>query len=135
MTQPTGGKISGKADPTPGYRGMHSFPLQFEKYFMPAENLVGGEEGKGRGFYLQMGGFAAGRLQTGGRALGVAQASLEAASRYALERPQFGKNISEFQNTQYVIGEMAAQVAGARQLTYAAARASEVPLAAKGPNP
>ena len=125
MTQPTGGKISGKADPTPGYRGMHSFTLQFEKYFVPAENLVGGDGGKGRGFYLQMGGFAAGRLQTGGRALGVAQASLEAATRYSLERPQFGKNISEFQNTQYVIGSMAAQVAGARQLTYAAARAMD----------
>ncbi len=124
-TQSGGGKLSGKADPTPGYRGMHSFTLQFERWFVPAENLVGGEEGKGKGFYLQMGGFAAGRLQTGGRAIGLAQAALEAAVNYARTRPQFGKNISEFQNTEYEIGWMAVQLAAARQLTYAAARAMD----------
>lgn len=125
MTQPGGGKITGKADPTPGYRGMHSFTLQFENYFVPAENLVGGEAGKGKGFYLQMGGFAAGRLQTGGRAIGVAQASLETSTKYAKERPQFGKPIAEFQSTQYELGMMAAHVEAARQLTYAAARAMD----------
>lgn len=125
MVQKSGGKMSGKADPTPGYRGMHSFTLAFEEYFVPAENLIGLEEGKGRGFYLQMGGFAAGRLQTGGRALGVAQASLEASAKYALERPQFGQNISEFQNTEYEIGWMATQVQAARALTYASARAMD----------
>jgi (2S)-methylsuccinyl-CoA dehydrogenase len=125
MVQSTGGKMTGKADPTPGYRGMHSFTLAFDQYFVPAENLVGGEGGKGKGFYLQMGGFEAGRLQTGGRAIGVSQASLEAAAKYALERPQFGKPIAEFQSTQYEIGWMAAQVEAARQLTYAAARAMD----------
>src|SRR5208337_1555912 len=77
MKQPTGGRIVGKADATPGYRGMHSFTLMLENYFVPEENLVGGEDGLGKGFYLQMAGFAAGRLQTGGRACGVAQAALE----------------------------------------------------------
>lgn len=124
-TQPGGGKMTGKADPTPGYRGMHSFTLTIEDYFVPKENLIGGEEGKGKGFYLQMGGFAAGRLQTGGRGLGVAQASLETSARYALERPQFGKNISDFQNTEYEIGRMAVPVQAARQLTYSAARAMD----------
>ena len=75
MRQPGGGTIEGKADRTPGYRGMHSYTLQIDRYFVPAENLVGGE---GKGFYLQMSGFAAGRLQTGGRASGLAQAALEA---------------------------------------------------------
>ena len=51
---------------------VESFTLNFENYFVPAENLVGDEEGLGRGFYLQMAGFAAGRLQTGGRACGLA---------------------------------------------------------------
>lgn len=125
MVQPTGGKMTGKADPTPGYRGMHSFTLAFDRYFVPKENLVGGEGGKGKGFYLQMGGFEAGRLQTGGRAIGLAQASLEVAAKYALERPQFGKPIAEFQSTQYELGWMAAQVEAARQLTYAAARAMD----------
>jgi len=123
--QPGGGVMQGKADATIGYRGMHSFTLQLQDYFVPAENLVGGESGRGKGFYLQMGGFAAGRLQTGGRATGLAQASLEAAVNYAKERPQFGKPIAEYQSTQYEIGRMAVKVEAARQLTYAAARAMD----------
>ena len=54
---------------------------EFENVRAKAENLVGGEAGLGRGFHLQMGGFAAGRLQTGGRATGVGQASLPTAAR------------------------------------------------------
>jgi (2S)-methylsuccinyl-CoA dehydrogenase len=123
--QPEGGVMTGKADATIGYRGMHSFTLQLENYFVPAENLVGGDPGRGKGFYLQMGGFAAGRLQTGGRAVGLAQASLETAVKYAKERPQFGRPIAEYQSTQYEIGRMAVKVEAARQLTYAAARAMD----------
>ena len=78
--------------------------------------------GKGKGFYLQMAGFAAGRLQTGGRAAGVAQAALERTAAYANERKQFGRPIGEFQLTQYKLGRMAVDIAAARQLTYAAAR-------------
>ena len=121
--QPGGGSITGTANPTPGYRGMHSFTLAFDRYFVPEENLVGGEAGLGRGFYLQMGGFAAGRLQTGGRATGVGQASLEKACAYALERRQFERPIAEYQLTQHKIGRMATHVAAGRHLTYAAARA------------
>jgi (2S)-methylsuccinyl-CoA dehydrogenase len=123
--QPDGGVLTGKADATIGYRGMHSFTLQFEDYFVPAESLVGGEAGRGKGFYLQMGGFAAGRLQTGGRAVGLAQASLESAVQYAKERPQFGRPIAEYQSTQYELGRMAVKIEAARQLTYAAARAMD----------
>ena len=56
--QEGGGKISGRAIPTLGYRGMHSFEVVFEDYFVPDDNLVGGESGLGKGFYLQMEGFA-----------------------------------------------------------------------------
>ena len=121
--QPSGGKLSGKADATPGYRGMHSFTLQFDNYFVPAANLVGGEAGEGRGFYLQMAGFAAGRLQTGGRGCGLAQAALEETAKYVVDRDQFKQPISEFQLTQYTLGRMAAKLSGARALTYAAAAA------------
>ena len=120
--QPEGGVISGTANPTPGYRGMHSFSLAIEDYFVPHENLVGGDEGVGNGFFLQMGGFAAGRLQTGGRASGVAQAALEKACQYVTQRTQFGRALSEYQLTQHRIGMMAARIAAARQLTYSAAR-------------
>jgi (2S)-methylsuccinyl-CoA dehydrogenase len=137
MKQPSGGRMVGKADATPGYRGMHSFTLNLEDYFVPAENLVGGEEGLGRGFYLQMAGFAAGRLQTGGRACGVAQAALEKSAEYVVDRIQFGRPIIEFQLTQHKLGWMAVRLAGARALTYAAARAMDederaaAPLAAQ----
>ncbi len=73
-----------------------------------------------------MQGFVAGRLQTGGRASGVAQAALEATATYVSERKQFGKPIGEFQLTQYKLGRMATNLAAARQLTYAAARAMDV---------
>lgn len=123
--QPGGGVMTGKADPTPGYRGMHSFTLGFERYFVPAENLVGEAAGAGKGFYLQMNGFAAGRLQTGGRASGLAQAAIERTAEYANDRKQFGLPIGEFQLTQHKLGRMAAHVMAGRQLTYAAARAMD----------
>lgn len=123
--QDGGGKLTAKADATLGYRGMHSYTLQFDDYFVPAENLVGEEGGRGKGFYLQMDGFAAGRLQTGGRAVGLGQAALETTIQYAKNRPQFGQAISDYQNTQYEIGRMAVDLEAARQLTYAAARAMD----------
>jgi len=125
MRQPDGGLLTGKADATPGYRGMHSFTLMFDNFFVPAENLVGEEGGLGKGFYLQMAGFAAGRLQTGGRATGLAQAALQRTAEYANDRKQFGKAIGEFGLTQHKLGRMATHIAAARQLTYAAARAMD----------
>ncbi len=136
-TQPHGGTMSGKADRTPGYRGMHSFTLAFDRWFVPAANLVGEDGGQGRGFYLQMAGFAAGRLQTGGRACGIAQAALERTAEYVVARSQFGKPIIQFPLTQYHLGRMAARLAGARAITYAAAAAMDederkaAPLAAQ----
>ena len=120
LRQPGGGRLTAKAERTLGYRGMHSFTLQFERWFVPGDRLIGEA---GRGFYYQMAGFAAGRLQTAGRATGLAQASLEAAGRYAAERRQFGRPIGEFQSTAYELGAMALATAAARALTHAAARA------------
>ncbi len=124
--QPEGGVISGTANPTPGYRGMHSFTLAIDNLFVPHTNLVGGDTGINKGFYLQMGGFAAGRLQTGGRATGVAQAALEKACQYVAQRSQFGLPLAEYQLTQYKIGLMAVHIAAARQATYASARAFDM---------
>ncbi len=125
MKQPTGGVIQGDAIPTLGYRGMHSYVLNCDNYFVPAENLVGEDAGLNKGFYLQMAGFAAGRLQTGGRATGLAQAALEVSAVYASERKQFGTSLGDFQLTQYKLGRMASHLAAARQLTYAAAPAMD----------
>jgi len=137
MKQPGGGRLVGKADATPGYRGMHSFTLAFENYRVPAENLVGGAGGEGRGFYLQMAGFAAGRLQTGGRACGLAQAALEKTAEYVEGRTQFGRPLSAYGLTRHTLGRMSAMLAASRAITYAAARAMDeherraAPLAAQ----
>jgi (2S)-methylsuccinyl-CoA dehydrogenase len=136
-TQPGGGRLDGKADRTPGYRGMHSYTLAFERWFVPDANLVGEEGGIGKGFYLQMAGFAAGRLQTGGRACGVAQSALEKTAEYVAARKQFKQPIIAFPLTQYHLGRMAHRLAAARAITYAAAAAMDVderkaaPLAAQ----
>lgn len=133
-TQPGGsGKIVGKADRTPGYRGMHSFTLALEDWFVPAANLVGEAGGLGKGFYLQMAGFAAGRLQTGGRACGVGQAALEKTAEYVVSRGQFGKPIIEFGLTQHHLGRMACRLAAARAITYEAAVAMDADERAAAP--
>jgi (2S)-methylsuccinyl-CoA dehydrogenase len=124
-TQPGGGTLTGKADRTPGYRGMHSFGLAFDRWLVPDEQLVGGPEGVGRGFALQMAGFAAGRLQTGGRACGLTAAALETTARYVAERKQFGKPIGDYGLTRYHLGRMASRLVAARAITYAAARAMD----------
>jgi (2S)-methylsuccinyl-CoA dehydrogenase len=131
--QAGGGKITGKADRTPGYRGMHSFTLAFEDWFVPASHLVGEAGGLGKGFYLQMAGFAAGRLQTGGRACGVAQAALERTAEYVVSRGQFGKPIIEFGLTQHHLGRMACRLAAARAITYEAAVAMDADERAAAP--
>lgn len=121
-TQEGGGKISGRAIGTIGYRGMHSYECFFDNYFVPDENLIGGEAGLGKGFYLQMEGFAGGRLQTAGRALGVMQAALEEAVKYAQDRKVFGKPIGNYQLTKYKLARMAMLIHINRQFTYAVAR-------------
>ncbi len=125
VSQPGGGTLSGKADRTPGYRGMHSFTLAFENWFVPDAQVVGGEAGIGRGFALQMAGFAAGRLQTGGRACGLTQAAVEHTARYVAERKQFGRPIGDYGLTRYHLGRMASRLVAARCITYAAAQAMD----------
>ncbi len=120
--QAEGGHIEGKAIPTMGYRGMHSYEVAFENYWVPEENLIGGQEGLGKGFYLQMEGFAGGRLQTAARALGVMQAAFESALRYSDERKVFGKPIFEYGMTQWKLVRMAALIQAARQASYHASR-------------
>ncbi len=113
-----GGHIEGKAIPTIGYRGMHSYEVAFENYWVPEENLIGGETGLGKGFYFQMEGFAGGRLQTAARALGVMQAAFESALRYSNERKVFNKPIFDYGMTQYKLVRMAALIQATRQATY-----------------
>ena len=114
----TAGKMEGRPIDTIGYRGMHSYEIALENWWVPAENLIGEEAGKGRGFYYQMEGFENGRLQTAARAVGVMQASYEAALDYANNRNVFGNNIMEYQLTQAKLGRMAVLTQAGRQFSY-----------------
>ena len=127
FTQDSGGKMEGRAIDTLGYRGMHSYEVAFDDWFVPAANLIGGEGGLGQGFYYQMEGFENGRLQTAARAVGLMQAAYEAALEYAKERRVFDKSIFEYQLTKAKIAKMAAVIQGGRQFAYSVAR-----LMAKG---
>ena len=113
--QDNGGIMTASTIPTIGYRGMHSFEVNFENYFVPDENLIGGNEGRGKGFYLQMAGFTGGRAQTASRANGVMQAAMEAACLYASERNVFGKEIANYQLTKWKIARMAMLTQASRQ--------------------
>ena len=123
LTQPDGGRLEGRAIDTIGYRGMHSFEIAFEDWFVPSDNLIGGEDGLGKGFYFQMKGFENGRLQTAARAVGLMQAAYEAAYGYATERRLFGKGLIEYQLTRVKLARMAVLIQACRQFTYHVARA------------
>lgn len=112
------GKMEGRPIDTIGYRGMHSYEIALEDWWVPAANLVGGDDGLGKGFYLQMAGFENGRLQTAARAIGVMQAAYEAAVEYAQNRKVFGDNIFEYQLTQAKLGRMAMIIQASRQFSY-----------------
>jgi (2S)-methylsuccinyl-CoA dehydrogenase len=127
LTQPGGGTLEGRPIDTLGYRGMHSYELAFDGWRVPKANLVGGDEGLGKGFYMQMAGFENGRLQTAARAIGVMQAAYEAALDYANNRVVFGQPIASYQLTQAKLTKMAATIQATRQFSYQVAR-----LMAKG---
>jgi (2S)-methylsuccinyl-CoA dehydrogenase len=127
FTDERGGKMEGRAIDTIGYRGMHSYEIAFDNWFVSSDTLVGGEDGLGRGFYLQMAGFENGRLQTAARAVGVMQAAYEEARQYALDRTVFGRPIAEYQLTKVKLARMSTTIQAARQFMYAVAR-----LMAKG---
>ena len=116
------GRLEGRPIDTLGYRGMHSYELAFQNWFVPMDNVVGGEAGVGRGFYLQMQGFENGRLQTAARAVGLMQAAYEAALAYARDRRVFGTPILDYQLTRAKLARMAVVIQAARQFSYEVAR-------------
>jgi (2S)-methylsuccinyl-CoA dehydrogenase len=103
-----------------GYRGMREYELSFENFAVPADCLLGGVEGQG--FRQLMETFESARIQTGARALGVAQNAFELGLAYARDRQQFGKAIVNFPRVGNKLAWMATETMLARQLTYFAAR-------------
>ncbi|MGB0969124.1 MAG: acyl-CoA dehydrogenase family protein, partial [Halocynthiibacter sp.] len=99
-----------------GYRGMKEYELAFDGFKVKAENLLGGEEGKG--FKQLMQTFESARIQTAARAIGVAQNALELGMQYAIDRKQFGKSLINFPRVGGKLAMMAVELMIARQLTY-----------------
>jgi alkylation response protein AidB-like acyl-CoA dehydrogenase len=104
-----------------GYKGIDSAELIFEDYRISADDLLGGQEG--RGMQAALGGLELGRINIAARGCGLAQAALMDSVKYAQVRKTFGKPIAEHQAIQLKLGEMATRVQAARLLTYDAARA------------
>ena len=105
-----------------GIRGSSTCELIFEDCKIPKENLLGG---LGKGFKVAMTTLDGGRIGIGAQALGIAQAAIDATVKYTSERVQFGKRISQFQNTQFQLADMQAKVDAARLLIYRAAQAKQ----------
>lgn len=119
--QAGGGRLVGKAIPTIGYRGMHSFDLAFENFFVPDANVIGGEAGVGKGFYFTMAGMMGGRMQTAARACGVMRGALLAGLQYAQERKVFGEALLAYPLTGAKLSKMAARYTASRYLAYSIA--------------
>ncbi|WP_334195508.1 acyl-CoA dehydrogenase family protein [Pararhodobacter sp.] len=112
---PTPGMTGGEIEVL-GYRGMKEYELGFDGFKVRAENLLGGEEGKG--FKQLMQTFESARIQTAARAIGVAQNALEVGLQYAEDRKQFGRALINFPRVADKLAMMAVEIMIARQLTY-----------------
>jgi len=102
-----------------GYRGTESCEVILDNAAVPAANLVGGVEGRGLQQVLSV--LETGRINVAARAVGVAQASLDASLSYARQRTAFGQPIADFQAIQLKLADMATDVQAARLLTWWAA--------------
>ena len=105
-----------------GIRGSATYELIFQDCRIPKENLLG-QEGKGFPFAMQT--LDGGRIGVAAQALGIAEGALEIAIAYVKERKQFGKALAKFQNTQFVLADLATQIEAARYLVYRAAIAKD----------
>lgn len=105
-----------------GIRGSATYELIFEDMIVPKENLLG-EVGKG--FKIAMNTLDGGRIGIAAQALGIAEGAIDECVKYVSERVQFGKRISQFQNTQFQLADMQTNVEASRLLIYRAAQAKQ----------
>ncbi len=101
-----------------GWNASPTAQVIFDNARVPVANRVGAE---GDGFRFAMAGLDGGRLNIGACSLGGAQRCLDEAIRYTKERQQFGQPVAEFQNTQFMLADMATELEAARALLYMAA--------------
>ena len=111
--------IPGKIDKM-GYKGVDTTEMVFEGHNISADQILGGEPGKG--FYQMMDGVEVGRVNVAARGVGVATRAFELGAQYAQQRETFGKPIIEHQAVLFRIAEMATKVEAAHQMVVLAAR-------------
>ena len=101
-----------------GICGSSTYELIFTDCRIPKENLLGQQ---GKGFAIAMHTLDGGRIGIAAQALGLAEGALETTIEYVKERKQFGRSIAQFQNTQFVLADLATKVEAAKLLVYKAA--------------
>ncbi|HEX9874319.1 MAG TPA: acyl-CoA dehydrogenase [Deferrimonas sp.] len=114
----TAGFTFGKKEQKMGIRSSPTMELLFDNCRIPRENLLGE---LGKGFKVAMQTLDGGRIGIASQALGIAQGAFEAAVNYARERKQFDTPIANFQGVQFILADMATQIAAARLVVYQAA--------------
>lgn len=114
----TPGFSVGKKEKKMGIRGSATCELIFENCRIPKENLLGKV---GEGFKIAMWTLDGGRIGIASQALGIAQGAMDETVKYTKERKQFGKSLSQFQNTQFQLADMETKVVASRLLVYKAA--------------
>lgn len=118
----TPGMTIGSGDDKMGIRGARTWEVIFENCKVPAENRIGDEN---EGFKIAMQVVDRGRIGIAAMGVGLAQAALDAALKYAKERVVFNNTVSSYQGIQWMLAEMATDVEAARWLTYYAAHLKE----------
>ena len=118
----TPGFSAGTREKKLGHRASDTVELLFENVKLPKENLLEKDGKEGQGFKQFMKTLDGGRISIGAMSVGIAQASLDAALKYARERKQFGKAIAEFQAIQLLLADMATGIEASRLLVYQTAR-------------
>jgi alkylation response protein AidB-like acyl-CoA dehydrogenase len=116
----TEGYRVGKHEDKMGIRCVPVVEIHLENCRVPADNLLGGDEG--RGFKHAMITLDRARPGVAAQAVGLAQGALDLAMEYTHDRQQFGQSVSSFQGIQWMLADMATQIEAARQLVHYAAR-------------
>ncbi|MBR7045053.1 MAG: acyl-CoA dehydrogenase family protein, partial [Lachnospiraceae bacterium] len=118
----TPGFTFGTKEKKMGIRGSATYELVFQDCRVPKENLLGKV---GEGFHIAMHTLDGGRIGIASQALGIAEGALDRAVAYVKDRKQFGKPLSQMQNTQFVLADLKARCDAAQLLVYKAAQAKQ----------